>query len=391
MSRGKTARHPNAGSSWAIPLAVPSYGPEEEEAVLRAMRSGWLTLGPETEALEAEFASMIGVSHAIAVSSGTAALHLALLALGVGPREEVIQPAINSVAAAHMTVAVDADPVFADIVSVECPRVGAQQIEEAWTSRATTVIVTHYGGLACDMRPIQEYCRDQQLHLIEDAWQSLGVESDGHFAGTWGDFGCFSLTSGTDMISGGGGLLVTGRDDLARRVRALRSHGLDQGDRLNGDEITDYDIQTSGFNYCLDEIHAAIARVQLEKLVTLRAKRRDAARLYAAWLGESRGVAIIDRLRSERSACHLMSIVVEPDRRSAIRQACHRRRIETGWHYPCITELSVYRDMTSPRAVQASIEFARRQITLPMHPRLSDGDIKTVCEAVLEGATVSVA
>lgn len=368
---------------WQVPLAMPMLGRDEEEAVLRALHDRWLALGPETEALEAEFASMFGVSHAIAVSSATAALHLAFMALGVGPRDEVIQPSINSPSAANMTVAVGAEPAFADIQAWDRPRIGISQIEEAWTSRATAVVVSHYGGVCCDMPAIREYCRQQDLYLVEDAWHSLGAVCEGRLAGTWGDFGCFSFMQGAGSVAGGGGMLVTSRDDLAARARALRSHGFTGAPASPVLELAEEcDIEASGFNYCLDELRAAVARVQLEKLDVMRARRRDNALMYSVRLADCTGLSIVDRLNVQQSACHIMSVLVGPGSRMRVRRALQAAGIETGWHYPCLAEASVFRDTLRPEAVANSIEFAKRQITLPLYPALAGDLIKRVCESL---------
>lgn len=366
-----------------IPLVRSTLTLDEEEAVLRALRAGCAALGPETAALEAEFASLLGVSHAVAVSSGTAALHLALLALGVGPREDVIQPAINGPAAANMSIAVGAEPTFADIASPECPRIGVAQIEAAWTSRATTVVVAHTGGCGCDMRAISDYCRSQDLHLIEDAWHSLGLVVDGRYAGTWGDFGCFSLSPGGGWLGSAGGMLVTSRDDLAARARLLRSHGLTFPAATAGEGADGFDIAAGGYNYCLDEIHAAMARVRLGQIDRLTARRQDHARLYAARLAEARWLSIVDRCNIEHSTCHLLSVLVPAEQRAAVRRALRAKGIETGWHYPCLAELSAFRGLTVPRAVANALVYARREITLPMHPGLSGAEIKEVCDTLL--------
>ncbi len=162
-------------SDWRIPLSDLDYGEEEKEAVLRVLASKWLTMGPEVQAFEREFAEFLGVKHALAVANATAALHLAYLALGLGPGDEVIQPALNFVAAANMTVAVGAAPVFADIVGLDEPTIDPQDIERKITPRTKAVVVMHYGGYLCRMSEISDLCRRRGLALIEDACHAVGA------------------------------------------------------------------------------------------------------------------------------------------------------------------------------------------------------------------------
>src|SRR5581483_1184036 len=161
-------------SNWRIPLSDLSYGPEEEAAVLRVLRSRWLSMGPEVPASEQEIASFLGARHAFAVANGTAALHLAYLALGLGPGDQIIQPAIHFVAAANMTVGVGAIPVFADVISLEEPTLDPAEIERLLTPRTRAVVVMHYGGQPCRMAEIRALCERHGLALIEDACHAVG-------------------------------------------------------------------------------------------------------------------------------------------------------------------------------------------------------------------------
>src|SRR5262249_2295938 len=262
-------------SEWRIPLSEPDYGVEEEAAVIRILQSKWLSMGPEVQRFEREFAGYIGVEHAVAVSSGTAALHLSYLALGVGPGDEIIQPAINFVASANMSVAVGAAPVFADILGLCEPTVDPADVESKITPRTKAVVVMHYGGYMCRMPEIAEICRRHDLALIEDACHSVGAHyrdpdrrpPHGRKAGNLGDIGCFSFFSNKNLWTGEGGMVVTNRNDLAERLRLLRSHGMTTltWDRHKG-HARSYDVTLHGFNYRIDEIRAALGRVQLKKL-----------------------------------------------------------------------------------------------------------------------------
>jgi dTDP-4-amino-4,6-dideoxygalactose transaminase len=217
--------------NWEVPLSDLDFGPEEEAAVLRVLRSGWLSQGPETEAFEQEFARYLGVRHAIAVANGTAALHLALLGLGIGPGDAVIQPGVNFVSAANLTVAVGAEPVFADICGLDEPTISpesvAQAIRECRTAgevQPRALIVMHYGGYPCRMRELKALCREHGLLLIEDACHGVGASvqmgAEGMVRlGALGDAGCFSFFANKNLVTGEGGMVTTDSDELAEKIR----------------------------------------------------------------------------------------------------------------------------------------------------------------------------
>lgn len=368
-----------------VRLEEPALDETDELAVLGVLRRRWLMMGPETEALEAEFAGRLGVRHAVAVSSGSAAMHLAMLVLGIGPRDEVVQPAIEFVATANATTAVGAEPAFADIESVDRPLVGPEQLDRAWSCRVTAVVVSHYGGYACDLPAIREYCRTHDLFLIEDAGAALGGFCEGRPLGTWGDVGCFSLSAGQMITAGQGGVLVTNDDDVARRARLMRGHGLvdTQGDPSH-DGQGEYDAAVNGFNLRIDELRAALARAQLARLDELLRRRRAHTATYRSLLASAPGISVVGYGGAdvETSACHLMAVVAESSTRDALRARCRERGVQTGVHYPCVAELSAFRGATSPRQVRMSLEYARRVITLPLHPSLRRSDLEIVCGAL---------
>ena len=359
---------------WIINDGAGAIGAAEGQAVLDVLRRGYARLGPETEALEAEFASLVGASHAVALSSRAAAVHLALLCIDVGPRDEVIQSAINHPAAANMTVAVGAEPAFADVVSADCPVVDVERIDRAWTSRVAAVIATPFGGMPCDLEAVHTYCRAQDLLLIEDVSYGLGAMWGGRAIGTWGDVGCFSC--------GAGGMLVTDHDDLAARARQYRCHGIA--------EAESFDIVANGFDYCMDELRAVQARVALACLHADHVSRRERVVAYQTALADVPGVAIVGGEAMARGACCLMAVTMEPIRRNAARKACDAAGVATGWHYPCLPGCSAFGGTTALRHVPASKAFAEREITLPLHPSLAPEAIVRVCEIIRTRETAGV-
>jgi dTDP-4-amino-4,6-dideoxygalactose transaminase len=267
--------------NWKIPLADLDYGPEEDAAVLDVLHSKWLTMGGVTQAFEAEFAAHHHSPHAIAVSNATQALHLALLALGIGPGDEVIVPSLSFVATANCVLYTGAEVRFADILSPLEPTIDPASVEAQITPRTKAVICMHYGGYPCRLPELAALCARHELFLVEDAAHSPGAWLDGRALGTWGSIGCFSFFSNKNLSTGEGGMLLTADPALAERLRLLRSHGMTSltWDRHHGHAYS-YDVVALGYNDRIDEIRSALGRVQLKKLAANNARRLEITRLY---------------------------------------------------------------------------------------------------------------
>jgi dTDP-4-amino-4,6-dideoxygalactose transaminase len=384
-------------SSWRIPLSDLSYGPEEEAAVVRVLRGRWLSMGPEVQAFEQEFAGFVGVRHAFAVANGTAALHLAYLALGLGPGDEVIQPAVNFVAAANMTVGVGAVPVFADLIGLEEPTLDPAEVERLLTPRTRAVVVMHYGGYPCRMAEIRALCERHRLALIEDACHAVGGRyldpparpPHGRRAGALGDVGCFSFFSNKNLATGEGGLVTTDRDDLAGRLRLLRSHGMTSltWDRHRG-HASSYDVQTHGFNYRMDELHAALGRCQLQRLEHGNRLRQERVELYRRGLANLTGWLIPFGDPPGEGAYHLMvAVAPEEEVRQRVVQALKGAGIQTSLHYPCIPDFAAFADYRTD-GLARSRAFARRAITLPLYPGMTLAQVEEVCATAREAVAV---
>ncbi|HZW04152.1 MAG TPA: DegT/DnrJ/EryC1/StrS family aminotransferase, partial [Anaerolineaceae bacterium] len=211
---------------WQVPLADLDFGAEEKEAVQDVLDRGWLAMGAGVQAFEQEFAGLVGSRHAVAVANGTVSLHLACLALGLGPGDEVIVPSLTFVATAAAILYVGATPVFADIHSEDDLTISPDSIEEAVTDRTRAIMVMHYGGYACDMPAINDLAAKYGLAVIEDAAHAPGAVLDGRGLGVWGAVGSFSFFPNKNMTTAEGGMVVTDDDELAERMRQLRSHGM---------------------------------------------------------------------------------------------------------------------------------------------------------------------
>jgi len=371
-----------------IPLCDLDYGPEEEAAVLRVLRGKWLSMGPEVQAFESEMSDFLGIKHAFAVSSGTAALHLAYLALGIGAGDEVIQPAINFAAAANATVAVGATPVFADIVGLDEPTIDPEAVERLLSPRTRAVVVMHYAGYPGRLAQLAELCAHHRLALVEDACHAVGARyldpsqrpPHGAQAGTVGDVGCFSFFSNKNMAMGEGGLVVTNRADLAERLRLLRSHGMTTltWDRHRGHAVG-YDVVAHGCNYRLDELHAALGRCQLRKLPGNNARRQQLVAIYRQALSGLNGWSVPFADHPGESAFHL-SVVVAPDTDTRDCAVRHLRAvgIQTSLHYPCVPGFSAFQRFAT-NGIDRCRAFESRAITLPLFPTMTIDQVDETC------------
>jgi len=376
--------------AWRIPLSDIEFGPEEEQAVLDVVHSRWLTMGAATQEFEKEYSAYLQCKHALAVANGTAALHLACLALGFGPGDEVIVPSLTFVATANAIRYTGATPVFADITSQNDLNISPQSIEERITDRTRGIIVVHYGGYACDMQRIKSIGDKYQLPIIEDAAHGIGSEYEGRMLGTWGETGCFSFFSNKNMTTGEGGMLVTNNDDLAAKLRLLRSHGMTSltWDRHKG-HAWSYDVVALGYNYRLDEIRASLGLVQLGKLGVNNEKRRQLTRHYRDLLRESApeiGIPFDDH--PGVSAAHIMPILL-PSRTNRFEFMEHMKSqgIQTSIHYPPIHTFTAYKNWnkTDKPSLPVTEEAASREVTLPLYPSLAMDDVSYIVDQIQAG------
>jgi dTDP-4-amino-4,6-dideoxygalactose transaminase len=377
---------------WKIPLSDLDYGPEETAAVQAVLERRWLSMGAEAKAFEGEFAAMQGATNALVASSATAALHLSLLALGIGPGDEVVQPALNFVAAANMTVAVGAEPVFADICSLDEPTVDPEHVERLIGPRTKAVIVMHYGGNLCRMDEIVDICKRRNIAIIEDACHAVGAAYrgsprstiDNKMAGSIGDISAFSFFANKNIAAGEGGMVVTNREDLVRRLRLLRSHGMTSltWDRYAG-HASSYDVVMNGYNYRLDELHAALGRVQLKKLARNNERRRRLLAEYKTIFHGMDGWIMPFSDTIDHSAGHLMVIVAPTaNRREVVAQRLREGRIQTSLHYPCAADFEMFKSARAS-ALRVTRSFVSRTITLPLYPALDRSEVHRIGDAVL--------
>lgn len=374
---------------WRIPLSDIDFGDEEKQAVLAVLERRWLTMGEETQAFEHEFATLIGASQAIAVSNCTVALHLACLALGIGAGDEVIVPSLSFVATAAAVRYTGALPKFADICSTSDLTISPEAIEKQITPRTKAIIVMHYGGYLCDMPAVLKLARAHGLAVIEDAAHAPGASLDGQKVGVWGDVACFSFFSNKNLSTGEGGMITTQREDIAEQVRLLRSHGMTSmtWDRHRG-HAWSYDVVALGYNYRLDEIRAAIGRVQLRKLEANNARRADLVAHYRQRIREMvPEIELPFEGHRGLSAYHLMPILLpEGTQRELFMASMKAKGIQTSIHYPPIHRFSAYRQLAEEQGAVLPLteDVTRREVTLPLYPALTHEQVDEVVGAVAE-------
>ncbi len=350
-----------------IPAAKPLIGDEEREAVDRVLRSGMVAQGPEVAAFEEEFAGeLVGGRTCVAVSSGTAGLHLGLLAAGIGPGDEVVVPSFTFAATANSVALTGATPVFADIdPTTYC--LDASSVERVLTERTAAIMPVHLYGHPADMTGLRAVADRHGVRLFEDAAQAHGASWQGAPVGTFGDFAMFSLYPTKNMTSGEGGMVSCATQEIARAVRLLRNQGMERR----------YENEVVGFNARMTDLHAAIGRVQLGKLPGWTAQRRANAEFLSAHL---EGVVVPTVADGATHVWHQYTIRV-PEGRDAFAQAlAAEHHVGSGVYYPIpnheLPSFGVAADLPVTAAACAEV------LSLPVHPALSQDDLERIVAAV---------
>ncbi len=370
--------------NWLVPLTDVLITDDDVEAVLACLRSGWLTMGPNVQAFERRFAEYVGAEHAVAVSSGTAALHLAAIAAGVAPGDEVIVPNLTFVAAAAAARYCGATVVLCDSLGPTDLNLDPDDVRALITERTRAVVAVHFMGYAAEVEALRALCDEHQIHLIEDTAQGLGARTrSGAMAGTVGALGCYSFFSKKQLSVGEGGMVVTDDADLAAKIRLLRSHGMTSvtWDRHLGYAET-YDVVDIGFNFRMDEPHAALAVSRMARLDEDTAIRRARVRQYRAALGAHPAITIPWSDGDVARSSHFAFPILLPDRqtRDRLRSRVAAVGIQTT-AYPAISELSAYQIGDGASAAR-SRDLAQRHCVLPLSPVMSEADVETVVKAV---------
>lgn len=354
-----------------ISIAKPLIGDEEKQAVLEVLDSGILAQGPRVKAFEEAFATMCGVKHAIATTSGTTALHTSLLALGIGPGDQVITSPFTFIASANSILFVGARPVFVDI-EADTFNINPDLIEAAITPQTKAIMPVHLFGLSCNMQSIMEISKNHNLQVIEDACQSHGATYRGHKVGSFGT-GTFSLYPTKNITSAEGGMITTSDDQIAESCRVIRQHGMRR--RYYHDEL--------GFNFRMTDIHAAIGLAQLKKLELFNRSRQENATYLSNHL---KGVVTPCVPPDSEHVFHQYTIRVPDGRRDDLMIHLQEQDIGCGVYYPVPIHQQTYymNDLGYRQSLPESEKAAREVLSLPVHPALSIADLQSIVSVVNE-------
>jgi perosamine synthetase len=363
-----------------IPWAQPALSGNEEAYILKALRSTWISGGEFIERLERDFAEFVGVPHARSVSSGTAALHVAYLAMGIGPGDEVIIPSLTFAGVAAMAVACGATPRFVDC-DPDSLMIDVEAVRRAITPRTRAIVAVHLFGHACDLDSLVAIAHEFGLALIEDAAQATGTHYGGIHVGGIGDIGCFSFQAAKTLTMGEGGIITTRNEAIAEHVGVLRNHGFRPGLRYWHDVI--------GFNYRLTNLQAALGCAQFERIADILRERRRISEAYDRWLSDCPGVTVPTLVPKVSAALWIQPVVLDqhtfPQGREAVRQELAAQGIETRpMFYPTHT-LPPFREFAADCPVTERI--SPWAMTLPVYETLTSAEVEFICRALRRCAT----
>ena len=369
---------------YKIPLFNLNFDEREAQAAYDTIKSGWISTGPKNEELEKMFIDMWKVNYAVSMTNCTAALHVCCMVCGLGPGDEVLCPSLTFAASVNCIRYAGATPVFCDIVGPEHININPKDIEKKITSKTKAIVVVHMAGFPADMDAIMAIAKKHNLKVIEDACHGPLSEYKGKKLGTIGDCAAFSFFSNKNISTGEGGMFITNNEEMAKKARLLRSHGMTtmSYQRASG-HATAYDILELGYNYRMDDIRAAIAIEQLKKLPGDLERRIHVRQRYVELLSNVKGVVVPFTDNKEFVSNYIMPVILtEGDvaRRDAVRDKIHEAGVQTSVHYPAIHKFSIYKDYG---AVLPKTEYVtEHEITLPMYAALTDEQIDFICNTV---------
>jgi dTDP-4-amino-4,6-dideoxygalactose transaminase len=370
---------------WTVPLSDVRYSAEDVEAVAEVYRSGWLSGGARVAAFEEEFAAFAGGRHAVAVSSGTAALHLICAALGLGPGDEVVVPSLTFAATAAAVHQSGAEPVFADVRDERSPWLSADAARAAIGPRTRAIINVSYGGHPGEVLALRDLAARDGLALIEDAAHAVGARAGGLAVGTLGVAAAFSFFANKNLPLGEGGMILTADPALAARARLLRSHGITTSTwaRHRG-EATGYEVLEPGFNYRLDEPRAELGRRLLRSLPAQTAQRAGLAGRYRRALARIDGAEpVLIPAAGLSAAWHIYPLLLGAGvDRAAFRARLADLGVQTSVHYPALHRTSAFAG--ARQDLPATDRYSGRTVTVPMFPHMSPTQHDRVVAALVD-------
>jgi dTDP-4-amino-4,6-dideoxygalactose transaminase len=370
-------------------VAEPILGDEEKAALSAVVDCGWITMGERVRDFERAFAAKHGAADAVAVSSCTAALHLIVAGLGIGPGDEVLVPSLTFVATVNSVLYVGATPVFVDIEGLDVPLMSVDDAAAKCTAKTRAVILMHYAGYLADRDIWRDFAAQRGLLLIEDAAHALGADQ----AGSFGQAAAFSLYGNKNMTTAEGGVVLASSKELLDTIRQMRSHGMTSNtfERLSSGTIS-YDVTMLGYNYRMDELRAAVGLTQLQHLSSWNTKRKTLTNTYIQLLKArcpNVGLPFLESslpsLCQRTSSHHIMPVILPhgTDRRQLV-DRLRAAGIQTTSHYPAAHRFSFYRRRFPSVHLPQTEEFARRQLTLPLHPRMTESQVDAVTTALAD-------
>ena len=375
-----------------LPFALPEIGQEEIDEVVDSLNSGWLTTGPKTSSFENDFSEYLQVPYALAVVSGTAGLHLALEAVDIGPGDQVVTTPYTFTASAEVIRYLGADPVFVDI-DPKTFNLDPMKVEDVISAKTKAILPVHFGGQPCDMTTILEIAQRHSLSVIEDAAHALPATYKGQMIGTLGDATVFSFYVTKPLATGEGGMLVTSSEEMAKRIRVMRLHGIDNDvwDRYRSDKPNwYYEVVAPGFKYNMSDLMAAIGIHQLKKVDRFQERREEIARHYSESLGELPLKTPYVARPKDKHAWHLYVIQLELEiikiSRDEFIEKMSEKGIGTSVHFIPLHLHPYWRDRYGykPENFPVALDCYRRAVSLPIYSKMSDGDVERVVEAVRE-------
>ena len=382
-----TATAPAVRASF-LPYCLPEIGPEEIEEVVDSLRSGWITTGPKVKKFEDQFAEYCGVKHAIAVNSCTAALHIALTAIGVGPGDEVIVPTLTFCSTANVVAHLGARPVIVDID--EHYQISVDAIERAITPRTKAIIPVHYAGQAADLDEIAALASEHNIPILEDAAHASGTEYKGRKIGNHGNTVAFSFYATKNMTTGEGGMITTHDDEAAAKMRRLALHGMsrDAWKRYTQAGSWYYEILEPGYKDNMTDVAASIGLHQLRKLDRFNARRQDLAQRYDRVFSKLGCFRLMQPRENRNHVYHLYPVEILPGTLTISRDRLIDRlkelNIGTSVHFIPLHRHPYYRDTHgySPEQFPMAEKVFTNILSLPLYPKMSDSDADEVMETV---------
>ncbi len=370
-----------------LPYCQPFIGPEEIQEVVDSLQRGWVTTGPKVKKFEQDFADYIGVKHAIALSSCTAALHVALAAFGIGPGDEVIVPTLTFCATANVVAHLGATPVLVDVD--ENFHISLEAVRRNLNGRTRAIIPVHYAGQACDLDALLDLGKKHSVLILEDAAHAVGAEYNGKKIGAHGQAVAFSFYATKNMTTGEGGMLTTNDDWLAGRIRLLSLHGMsrDAWKRYTQPGSWYYEVHEAGYKYNMTDIQAALGIHQLRRLEGFIERRRAIAESYAAGLADIPGIRLPTEAPGRKHTYHLYPLRVDSLTvgRDLLIEKLKQANIGTSVHFTPLHRHPYYRRVLHCSEA-ASFPVAERiydeLLSLPLYPKMSDSDVADVIVAV---------